>query len=281
MFDMENSMSKGLYAETDYDATITDRLEREIAYWTAPEQVRNSGWWLAQVFAVIETMLLFEYHDIGSSVYIQEVTAVQRWREILLSVWDGDWEGDQYDNDSPYCVSEYRRQQRPGIIALFECLESIARMWEDIDKNHRTDMKVTPMPPEYPLPYFSIHRKIWNNREWVKTAPFTQNLIEYLLKDTIYWFSLERRSAVIGLFRDALWVDVDVLGFLCETYEQPPHVTVQAIQTWRETAIQIQNEALRDNNFPDWDESDPLYQAVMRAFDRLENAAQKYPSEWD
>src|SRR5689334_17041815 len=120
----------------DYFSTISDRFEREIAYWFSSEHVIHNGYWLAQALAVIEIVLLFEQHDIGSTVYLENSNAIDRWREIFLGVWDESWQHDNqygshiYDYDEP----SYRNQHRQGVVAMFDRLESVAAYWSAIGK---------------------------------------------------------------------------------------------------------------------------------------------------
>ena len=68
----------------------------------------------------------------------------------------------------------------------------------------------------------------------------------------------------------------EILRFVCETYEQSLNVSARVVQNWRETTLLIWKQFYKDNEY-DWDEADPLYLDVMRAFDCLETIAQKYP----
>ncbi|MBI1256839.1 MAG: hypothetical protein GC204_05165 [Chloroflexi bacterium] len=267
---------KGIYDSDqalDYHITITNLLDRELAYWMIPENVYPGGFWLMQVVSVIEVMLIFEYQHMGSSnAYIAAVARIKQWREVFFNVWDEDWRDDR--EFYPYGAPEYRRQQRPGVVALFDSLESLAWMWDEIETNLRTDAKVLPMPPEYSLPYFSLIR--WasqDGRKGVRVDRFTQTLLTHLLKDILYYLSHEERENATIFSIEEVWVAVDTLGFLCEIYEQSPGVTEQMVRAWRETTDQINKESLDDY----WVETNPLYGNVMRVFDRLEAVARKYP----
>jgi hypothetical protein len=164
----------------DYESTITDRLERDIAYWVTPEQIDRSSWWLAQVFCIIQTMLLFEEGNIGSTVYLQHEAAVRRWREVILSVWDGDWKGEKIDY--PYGDPDYRKQHRPAIFAMFDRLDSIAHLWTTIGSSS-TQIELTPLLLDYPLPYFLV-----------RGARLIYDLMELFRKDIIYRLSAETRN---------------------------------------------------------------------------------------
>lgn len=244
----------------DYFSTISDRFEREIAYWFSPEHVIPNGYWLDEVFTVIETVVLFEQHDIGSTVYLENPNAVDRWRETFLSVWDGQWTHDdaygsyEYDWDTP----TYRLQHRPGAVALFDHLKGIAQDWEVLDRND-THTKAAPLHPDYPLPYFSI-----------KLSRFIRKLIETLIQEITYWLAYKDW---IYMPDDEIVVAVDVLGFLCDVYHQSPAVTEELVHSWRRYTLDIFSSSYGDR----WNESHLLYQNIMKSFDRLEAMAKKYP----
>jgi len=261
-------------AALDYQSTITDLLERELAYWLFPEPIDNSGWWLAKVFAVIELMLLLEQNNPQSSVYITEET-VHRLRETVLNIWDGDWhiEQEKAYKAYPYDDPEYRKQHRPAITQIFDHLESLARLWESASNTERPP--VIPLLADYPLPYFSVrHWTNDENKKFVEVDRFTSDVIEHLAKDIIYWLSPEKRAEVMAFNAEEVWVAVDLLGMMCEVYQQPPGINQPIVQVWRETATQIWRSFLAD-------ETSSLYPDVVRAFDRLEAVSLKYPSiEW-
>jgi hypothetical protein len=260
----------------DYQSLITDRLERELAYWLSPEQVINESWWLANVLAVIEIILLFEQYKIGSNVYLQKKRAVQRWRETFFGIWDGDWQDSRPENYS-FSDSESRKHYRPAVIEMFDALEKIAHFWEN---PKRSDSLRGLLPSVYAPPYLSMRR--WANRhniEIVQIQRFTGELIEQLVKDIIYSLSPEQRWE--AWFRNEdVWVAVDILGFLCETYERTPGVNEQVVRTWRITVIEIWKQLLAEDHH-NLDESEALYQNVMHKFDMLEAVARKFPpDEW-
>jgi hypothetical protein len=263
----------------DYYWLFQNRLEREFAYWLAPEQVTETGMWLATVLNAVELMILFEQDIIDFSINFGEEKAVKRWRDVFLSVWDAEWENDnRYGHNDLYGKPEYRKQHRPIIVAMFNFLESVARYGANISK-HREELVLSPLLPDYPLPYFSITR--WTNsanKEVISVGRITHDMIEQLVKDIIYGLSLEKREEGYTINTEDVWVAVDILGFLCETYEQSPEVNDQMVRTWRETAIEIWKQFLSDDI--EWDETDPLNQNVMAAFDRLEAVARTYPPEW-
>lgn len=273
---------KGIYDSDDaldFFQTITDQIEREAAYWFSPEQVIHNGWWLAQVLAVMEVILLFEENDIGSSSYFNNTTTVRRWRDIFMSVWDGDWKHDNEMYDSyphGYDAPNYRKQHRPGIVDLFERMENLAYYWTDGEDNNPPPVLI-PLLEDYPLPFFSLLR-VTNreNKTFIGVEPFTHKLIESRVKEIIYLLSGKRKGYVD---EEKIWVSVDVLGLLCQTYEQSPTINNELVRTWHETTIQMWTATAYGGEH--WEETDELYQNVKAAFDRLEAIARKYPPyEW-
>jgi hypothetical protein len=260
----------------DYQATITDRFERELAFWISPEKVFNTGWWLARVLAVIEGILLLAQRDERSSVFLEEPKAVKRWRDVFLNVWDDNQTRErQYSNifDDP----AYLQQHRPAIVVIFDRLENIAHEW--INPIGPVDLQLLPpLLPDYPLPYFSIYRRIiQGDKEVTGVERFTSDLLESLVKDIIYHLSPEKRSEALAFNVEAVWVAVDMLGFLCKAYEQSPGINEQTVRNWRTTTIEIDKQFTGES----WDESDKLTLEIIAAFDRLEAMAKKYPpQEW-
>jgi hypothetical protein len=263
----------------DYFGSITDQVEREIAYWFSPEHVMSNGYWLAQILAIIEIMLLFEQHDGGSSVYLENPKAVQRWREIFMGVWDESWQHDTqygshiYDYDEP----EYRNQHRQGIVKMFDRLESIAAYWTAIGKTNEQPA-LAQLNPDYPLPYFSVKHWIGkDNKQHSGLERFTYKIIESLAKDIIYYLSSEMRAEVKAFDVEEVFVAVDVLAFVCAAYEQSPGINIQIVSNWRTAIIEIESHFLGEQ----WDETDLLFQNVMAAFDRLQAIVNKFPpDEW-
>jgi hypothetical protein len=255
----------------DYFSTITDLLEREMAYWFSPEQVRHEAWWLGQALAVVELMLLFEQHDKGSSVYVQSEAAAARWREVFLQVWDGDWghEPEPYDPQNPLRTPEQRQQERLMALAMFDYLHTIAHFWTQIGMSG-SKPELAPMQLPHPLPYFSLRTP----------TRFTSDLFGHLEREIIYWLSLEKRSEIFWSDVVEVWVAVDVLGFLSERYERTPGVNATTVQVWREKTVDIWKDS-QEGDEQAWDENDPLLVTVMGVFDHLACMAEKYPPmEW-
>jgi hypothetical protein len=226
------------------------------------------------VLAVIEMILLFEENDIGSSSYFDNTIMVKRWRDIFMSVWDGAWEQpNQYYGSHPhgYDALDYRKQHRPGIVNLFERLKNLAHSWTEV-YNERPWPALTLFLESYPLPFFSSVRDVSDrfNKEFVCVELFTLNLIVWCEKEIVYMLSDINHNYADD---EELLVLVDVLSFLCQTYEQSADVTEELVQTWRETVFQMWTESMGR----DWDETDGLYQNIKASFDRLEAIVQKHP----
>jgi hypothetical protein len=265
----------------DYFSEITALLEREIAYWFAPEHVNNSGWWLAQVFTVVELVCLLDQVDSASTVFLA-VENPSRWRETILGVWDGDWENMSQEFFRPYhpCDTfEYRMQNRPSIVAMFEYLEATVHFWQILSKSDLKPVQSVLQLP-HPLPYFSIQRSTdQKNHETASVERFIHKLIGYLVREIIYWLSQEKRTEVLTFGSEEVWVSVDLLGFLCERYEQSPCVNVKKVRVWQETINEVEKSFLEGQGV--WDETNPVYRNVLQAFERLERVAEKYPPPLD
>lgn len=253
---------------------ITRQIERELAFWLSPEQVTEDMGWLSNVFTVVELILLLKRSINGGDVFINNVQAVQRWREVFFSVWDGEWgNSDHSDGQNAYYALEYRKQHRAAVLQRFNDLEAIAQYWTDpIDG--RPDSP--PMPQNYPLPFYSF--RYWtnhNNEELIIVERFIGDLIQYLENEIIVRLQLEgERRAWMDL--DYVCVAVDQLALLSESYQQPS-VTEQKVREWRNRHTEIWKQELEEL----FDETEILYQTELRVFDKLEIAAKKYPpSRW-
>lgn len=265
----------------DYHATITDRLERELAYWFSPEQVMNGSYWLAQVLTILEIMLLFEEHSIGSSVYLDQEQAIQRWRQVLMNVWDSDWttKREGYNFGFVFDDPGNRKLHRAAIAKMFDRLESIARFWTNVTHS-KTDL--VPLLPDYPLPYFSIHR--WTNQDnknIVSVERVFHDLVRQLHKDIVYWLASERRDQVMKFFmpeaNEEVITAADILAFLCAMYEQSPEVNEQTVRAWCDASIQMEKRWVADNQST---VNDPYLQLIRSTFDKLECVARQYPDFW-
>ena len=270
---MSRSGTTNFDSDTAFDyfsELIADRLEREIEYWVSPEHVYPEGSWLANVITVVEIMLLLEQDDIGHSVYIRHQSAVQRWRNAFMSVWDSQWVS---ETNYPKELNDeaYRKQHRPAVEAIFERLDSIAQFWEG--EVSAIEPPLTPLLPDYPLPYFSIQRI--NERE-IRVERFTSKLIEMLQKELVYWLSPEKRGEVLAfnVASEEIPAAAELLAFLCEKYEQTPLVNADLVRKWGDLALNLIRE-FED----DWLGKDERLNIVKMTFDRLESVAEKHPPD--
>jgi hypothetical protein len=246
----------------DYFAIITEALDREINYLCIPEKVFNKAWWLNDVLAAIEVLLLFDQYVRGSTVFLREPQIVIRWREAFFRVWDGDWEFDGYEKNLPYNHRDFRKQHRPGIVAMFDRLESIAWDHSMIGKPGLELTEIKSLHPDYPLPFFS-HANL-----------FIYRLRDMRIHEILYWLGDRRWTYVAD---DAIMAAIDVIGFLSEAYDISPGIGEALVHTWRASIM----KKFKDASEEVWDESDPLYQSIADSFDRLEAMAKKYPPmEW-
>lgn len=249
----------------DFLAGVTDLLEREISYLTAPEQVDKSGRWLSLILPAIEMILVFERYEINSGVYLgEQQTAIQRWKEIVFNVWDGDWGA-----ESVYRLLnenlDYRKQHRHLIVQMFDHLNDVALHWSD---DNFLDNPFPLLSADHPLPFFSITR--WKNSagaDCAAPADFVNKIMRHLKKEIIYNFSLERRETAGSYsYLEVIWAAIDLLGLLAEIYENDIGVDARFVRQWRETFIQIEKDAFDTEPYPD----------VIRAFDHLEAMVRKY-----
>ena len=80
---------KGIYQSDfalDYFSTITDRIEREVAFQFSPEQTREEDWWVIRAIKVIETSLLLDQHRQTNILFSSTVESVQRWQKAFFTV---------------------------------------------------------------------------------------------------------------------------------------------------------------------------------------------------
>ncbi|QPC81548.1 hypothetical protein G4Y79_17900 [Phototrophicus methaneseepsis] len=262
----------GIYdsdAALDYFSTITDWLERELAYWLSPENVQHHSRWVAEVMSVIELILLFERYHKGSEDYVCDRRAVQRWRTIFFDIWDDEWDV-VAKNDFPHNRQAFREKERATIALLFDYLENKALYLEDDDLADQTRL------PKVPLPRYSKYKWYTDfGQATIKTGQVIQDLIKYLEQTIIYYHSPEKWALVISTGMEEAWVAVDLLGFITETYELSPGVYSQTVEAWYATAVENCNTS-KETRSTDWIESDPYFQNVKRAYDKLEAIAKKY-----
>ena len=92
----------------------------------------------------------------------------------------------------------------------------------------------------------------------------------------VFVLSDENRELAIGFFEiEDVWVAVDVMTLLCETYTRSPEVTHQTVEIWRKKMTDIWKARLAEEAI-EWNEDDE-YKNVVARFDQLKALAQKYP----
>jgi hypothetical protein len=224
-------------------------------------------------------MLLFEQHLFSSSVFLQDEQAVPRWRDAVLNVWDADWHQDTPASSAAYAFSQpaYRQRHRRAISAMFDRLQSLAHYWADVSK-HLGEPILVSLSEEHPLPDCSIRH--WGNQQGMATVRaerFVADFAESLIKDIIYWLSVEKRADVLTFDAEEIWVAVELLGFLCEVYDLSPQVDEQTVHAWRDATLEI-GKHIRIGSQSVWDETYTLSRNIINAFNRLEKLAHNHPS---
>ena len=233
----------------DFFSIIRDLLERELVYWFAPEQIASDSGWLSSILSVIELLLLLDQRDEGDNIYIYREKAIKRWRDTFLEVWDADWDEKKVHHFVPaYSAPTYRQKHRAAVVSMFDYLRALAAFWESVGSDVVKDRPdADSVLSDYRPPYFSIHR--WKNNKGqaeVSVLGFANLLIEYLRRDIIYKLSPERRRIAISLNVEDVWVAVELLGFISDTYKISSGVNVNHARIWRETTILIGKAFVED-----------------------------------
>jgi hypothetical protein len=253
---------------------VTKKIERELAFWLSPEEVDHDSWWLSEVLTVVELILLLKRNESGGDVFIDNPRAVQRWREVFFSVWDGEWHPKSRNFKAyAYDAPDYRKQHRAAVMERFDDLERIAHYWVPLPSPR---LEHPPLPRDYPLPYYSLYH--WtdkNNEEVIMVERFIRDLIRDFIHEIGYLFSSEERENVWWTDIEDVWVAVDQLSLLGEAYQQGT-VNEQKVRRWREINIEVWKQEMGE--LPSEDKPDTLYNNILHLFDRLEVVAKKYPA---
>jgi hypothetical protein len=275
---------KGIYdsdSSLDYLSTITDFLMKDVSHWFAPEQVYQSSKWLENALILIEIMLIFSEadHIASQSHLMDQHTAIRRWQEIFLRVWDAELE--DTENHFSYSNYAYRIEQRQNVNALFDRLSEIAASWRD-------DLPKRDLQPfNLNLPMFSITRfRTRHNRDISLVGRFLSDLIEMLTHRIVFILSEENREKEWGFDfyeLEELWVTVDILGLVCEKYQVTPGIRPQTVQRWLDTSISLWLDYYADapEKIDDAqalaEHEGQLYTDVLNIFIRFITVAQQYP----
>lgn len=258
----------------DYFAGITDRIMREIYYLFSPERVKPNTAWVIEVVTVIEIMLLFAQKEIGSAVYLMdEDEAIERWRGAFFSVWDAEW-NEPEKSHFPFHAYAYRQAHRDIVIKWFDRLDELSLFLGDDELEGKELKKFI---SQVGLPYFSLaYSETKPAMAYPITGFFLSDLIEWLKYSVVFVLSDENRKLAIGFFQiEDVWVAVDVMALLCETYACSPSVTYQTIEIWRKKMTNIWKARLAEEAM-EWEEHDE-YKNVVARFDQLKALAQKHP----
>ncbi|MCA9887137.1 MAG: hypothetical protein KC546_02145 [Anaerolineae bacterium] len=255
----------------DFFTTITDRMERELSYWLSPENVQYHSRWLLEVVSIIEVLILCDRHKRGNEDYVCPEKAVERWHSVFMSVWDGDWEVDEKDEQHrlPYDERAYRDKYRSTVEKLFDYLRDKAGFLGDDLLAQETQI------PAIPLPMFSKHK--WQNefgQKKIRTSVLVIDLIKHLEQVVIYYHSSEKWAFAISFGMEEAWAAVDMLGFVCAAYETSPGLYPQTVNAYREMAKQNCNANNEVHGY--WDENEPFFRNVSKAYDMLEAVARRY-----
>jgi hypothetical protein len=273
----------GIYDRNDdYFADITKVLVQDAAYRFAPEQVKPRASWLIEALTLIEIMLIFSENEFISTIYLaRQDTAIKRWQEIFLQIWDAEWS--DRSEDVPYHTYSYRLEQRHMIIDMFNRLYELSEVWQFNAPQH----DIQPFALEGKLPYFSlISLKDQDGREYLVTGTFLGRVIDRLIRKIVFILSQENREKdwIFG-FSDLeeLWTAIDMLSQLCERYDVSPGLKLATIQRWLDTTIGLWIDINSDN--PDQiidvqtlaEQEGELYTNVVTMFVRLMTLAQRHP----
>lgn len=265
-------------AALDFFSRLSDLLMREINYLLSPEQVKQSTAWIRDVIAVIEIMLLFDKNAVGTTSYFMDhEQAVNRWREVFFGAWDAEWE-DSTTTYFPFHSCSYRKEHRQVINKWFDRLTEVATYFSLPDDVFYTGEDLSEFKPETVLPCFSLTFVTTSDG---KTHPITGfvlgTLIERLVYSIVFVLSDENRKMAIGLFEiEDVWVAVDVIALLCESYSISPSVTYDTVEIWQQKMTDIWKARLAEESM-EWGKDENLYKNVVSVFDKLRILAQKYP----
>jgi hypothetical protein len=263
----------------DYFGKVTDQIERELFVWLTPN-LPIVVWRqdFAGLLSLLEISLLLDQHLPIGSGFLSNLEEIPNWRNTIQKIWDGDWE-EKAVLPALYNSPESRQKYRPAMMAILDRIDSIIALW-NFPGNISEAPPLKPLHPDYPLPFFSVRRRVDENKEFVYIDRFTSDLLVWLLKEIIYYLSPEKRFEMVRSNVETGWVAADLLAYLCAAYEQSPGIKEEAVRNWRAATIDILKQFLHDDHL-ELDESDGLYREVLSVFDRLEAVAKKYPPvEW-
>ena len=253
---------KGIY-ESDDVLDMVDGIYhsfmREIAYLMAPEQVDQCTRWLGEVITVIELMLLFDKHKVSSIHLIDQQTAIQRWQNTFLSVWNAEWNETEKDYaHAPFRSYDYRVQHRDTMVMWFEHLMKLAKYARPTEK---------PQPLQSQLPQFYI--KDGRGEKNPFQSRFLTTIVDMLIHNIAWILAEENRDVVITFFSEIerVWASIHIMGILCESYAYKLEVVVTGIDKWHQKMTDIWKLRMIED-MGEWEET-KSYKYISSLFEKL------------
>jgi hypothetical protein len=259
----------GIYgsdSSLDFSGSIMNAIIDDMVFWFSPEQVQQSPEWLSEVLTLVEVLLIFDTHDVGTTVSLsREEVNLKRWQDTFFQVWDANWNSEKED-EPPYRSSQYRIEHQWIAIEWFKRLCDVADYWSSDNVGQGLVTFIT----KAKLPYFSVtHFQYRFQKAYLRIGSSFFKVLDSLIRDIVFILSEENRDHIMPYEMDEVWVSIDVMGILCEQYEVSPSLREKTIDLWLEKVITIWNERLGEDT--------GLYRDVLTAFDRLKAVARQYP----
>lgn len=256
---------------------ITDKLEREIAYWLSPENIYQQTSWLTKVLTVIELMLLFDSFDSSTGVFLWEKDEkVAQWETTIMAVWMADWDASEKQSGFPYGALAYRRHHTSVIKEHLGYLKQIAENNADETRaNFQKRIETTEFPD---FSIFPTQTRHGNTIHLIDR--FVGDLIRELTREIVFLLSDENRFDVLNMAADIeeIWVAVDVLALLCETYKTTPNITHDTVSKWHKKAADIWRIHVDEGELHG--EDPEVERTVSIIFDKLRDIARQSPPWW-
>ena len=268
----------GIYesdSSLDYLAvTVSHTLERELTHLIFPKQIKQSANWLFEVLTIIEIMLLFDRRKLDYNVLLHidfKPEIVAHSKHVVLNIWDQQW--DTQEKSFHYSQSKYRSENRHTLQSWFERLEVICEYYygdDNIDENgYILDLETFNSTVE--LPYFSSVSPVGLHQPMSGVA---KRLCSLLRQTIMYTVASENRAYLLDMFSriEHVYMCIDVLGFLCESYDWSPEITVKMLVYWEQQMIDAWKQRLPSFVFI---ESEG-YKDVKIAIERLKKIVEKH-----
>ncbi|MEQ8675995.1 MAG: hypothetical protein RLP44_20275 [Aggregatilineales bacterium] len=252
----------------DFFYEVVDLIEREISFRLAPERVFHNTTWLREVINIVEVMLLFDVHNVGTTVYMGRLApSIKRLRDTFFNVWDGDWSQDEGgDAHAPFRDYQYRVKHRHVISSWFDRLDEIATYWSADDSD---DLAL--FVPIADLPYFRYTNHL--GKERIIAGAIMGAIHGLMLKTIVFNLSDENLEPTIRFWEiEHVWVAVDVINTLCEAFGDAPSIREETIDRWF-NRMKFSWMTFFSQESRVLDEDRELYQTVVALFDRLKRLA--------